>query len=464
MSGDQPILARGLTDGEDFLVSAEEPLASLQIECGGTLPGKVAIPALLEAVRKVRRYQIKLARKIDALSSEEAIAAKVEIDLRCDGQAGCEISVLGWQTLPLHAQDDKADAQNRISVDRHMAEFQAVLDADQRLLAVESQASDLAELTALAKEQIGAHWTDLVSIEGVSQTRRIHWRLLDGARVAINGSDRQWQAVLIPNCGEDAEPAGFELLFVPDQPLPRQAAEDTFAGGAEQPRDQLIGQEVAPALRQPISRIIANAETIRARLAGPLADDYAQYASDIANAGQLLLGLLDDLADLEVVEAEGFSTAPDTIDLATVARQAAGILGVRANEKAICIDAPQHGEELWAVAEFRRVLQILINVIGNAIRYAPEDSQILLRLEAHGERARVIVADEGPGIAKDQAEAIFEKFERLGRSDDGGSGLGLYISRRLARAMGGELRVESDEGQGACFILEVPAATGDPKA
>jgi signal transduction histidine kinase len=201
-------------------------------------------------------------------------------------------------------------------------------------------------------------------------------------------------------------------------------------------------------------------------MAGPLADEYAGYAQDIAAAGQHLLGLLDDLADLEVVEAEDFSVAPDRIDLADVARRAAGILGVRARERGISVDAPRAGESLPAVAEFRRVLQVLLNLLGNAIRYAPAESQVWVRLEegedASGPRARVIVADQGPGLDATQQAKVFEKFERLGRSGDGGSGLGLYISRRLGRAMGGDLTVESAPGQGARFILDLPADESAP--
>jgi signal transduction histidine kinase len=130
---------------------------------------------------------------------------------------------------------------------------------------------------------------------------------------------------------------------------------------------------------------------------------------------------------------------------------------VRAREQGIIVDPPRAGESLPAVAEFRRVLQVLLNLLGNAIRYSPANSQVWIRIETEGERARVIVADQGPGLAADQQARIFEKFERLGRSGDGGSGLGLYISRRLARAMGGELSVESAPGQGARFILDLPA-------
>ena len=103
-------------------------------------------------------------------------------------------------------------------------------------------------------------------------------------------------------------------------------------------------------------------------------------------------------------------------------------------------------------------MQILLNLVGNAIRYAPDNSQVWIRLEDAGSRARLIVADQGPGLSTEQQAKVFEKFERLGRSgEDGGSGLGLYISRRLARAMSGNLAIESAPGQGARFILDLPA-------
>jgi signal transduction histidine kinase len=112
-----------------------------------------------------------------------------------------------------------------------------------------------------------------------------------------------------------------------------------------------------------------------------------------------------------------------------------------------------------ANAEFRRVLQILINLIGNAIAYSPGGSAVTVTAAPAGEgRVTVSVADQGPGITAEQAERIFDKFERLGRDKDGGSGLGLYISRRLAVAMAGSLTVESAEGGGALFRLELPAA------
>ena len=102
-------------------------------------------------------------------------------------------------------------------------------------------------------------------------------------------------------------------------------------------------------------------------------------------------------------------------------------------------------------------MQILLNLIGNAIRYSPAASQIWVRLEPAGARARVIVADQGAGVSLEQQARMFDKFERLGRKDEGGSGLGLYIARRLARAMGGDITVASAPGEGARFTLTLPA-------
>ena len=127
------------------------------------------------------------------------------------------------------------------------------------------------------------------------------------------------------------------------------------------------------------------------------------------------------------------------------------------SDRKIRIEAPAPEESLPATGEFRRSLQILVNLVGNAIRYSPDGSMLWIRVERDGEWAKIIVADQGRGIAPEDQEKIFDKFERLGRDEAGGSGLGLYISRRLARAMQGDVTVESAPGQGARFTLRLKA-------
>lgn len=446
-------MALGRSDRTGRLISASERLSELQDECGGQVPGTIAIPALRELESKARLYGLKLGRMMRASNGREAITAWVEIEPDDDG--GTSMRFASWQSIPLPPEDPDLLAQHRMAIDRTLAELIANLDHRQCLLSVDSEARDLAEVLAAMRAGKGRPWTDFVEIDGASHPQPMHWRLLDGAFLTIVGSPRKWRASLHPRQLPGCDLSGFELCLTADVPLiSSQAAFDRPTGSGD-----AIARDIAPVLRQPVARIIATAETIRNRMAGPLADEYSQYAADIAAAGQHLLALVEDLSDLEMVEAEDFSTKPEPIDLATAAQRTAAILAGRAQEKGISIDPPRQGETLPAFAEFRRVLQILLNLVGNAIRYSPDGSHIWIRLEEAGAMARIIVADQGPGMSNAQAAKVFNKFERLGRSsEDGGTGLGLYISRRLARAMGGELSVDSAPGQGARFILDLPAA------
>jgi signal transduction histidine kinase len=218
----------------------------------------------------------------------------------------------------------------------------------------------------------------------------------------------------------------------------------------------LFGKQLAPVLRQPLDRIIANPETIAGELCGPIRENYASYARDIANAARHLTALVEDMSDLEAVERPGFSTAQDDIELGDVARRAAGFLALTAADHRMTISLPDARTYVTAIAELRRVLQIMLNLITNAIRYSPDGTDVQVDVGAEDGFAYISVSDQGAGVDVDDHERIFAKFERLGRTGDGGSGLGLYISRRLARAMGGDLTIEAAKGGGAKFTLRLP--------
>ncbi|WP_233994063.1 sensor histidine kinase [Porphyrobacter sp. AAP60] len=456
--------ACGLTDTHDRLLSADEPLADLQTRCGGDLPGTLAIPELLSLVQQARRMGLKLARNFSAFDGDALVSgfARIHPLSQADG-GGCEVLVENWQRSAQTTPGDRELAEQIDAIDRATAEVTARLDAIQRVQVLSVIAADAMGLQAAAIAQPGIVWTDLVDLSAVSHHQPLHWRLLDGAACRFPGSDRHWRIRLIPLGADVINPVGFELLLIADEPLvcAPAAAQEAVAETEASPT-RLVGTALTPVLRQPIARIIANAETMRARLAGPLREEYSDYAGTIASAGQHLSAMLDDLADLEVVETPGFSTAREPVDLADAAVRAAGILGVRAQNRDIALEVHAARGEAVAMAEFRRVLQILINLIGNAIAYSPAGSVVRITAAARADsRALVCVADEGPGVAADQAERIFDKFERLGRDTDGGndkgSGLGLFISRRLAEAMAGSLTVEPAEGGGALFRLELPA-------
>lgn len=450
MASPSPIIARARTDAQDRLIEADEPLAGFHQRAGGEMPGALVTPALIELVRKARVYGLRLARVIRAQDEGEQVTAWVEVKPQGEGAS---IAIADWQAEPLKPGSQTGIEQDKLVLVRHIAGLSARLGPSQELLAAEHSAPDLADLARKMNEGRGETWTQFIVPSTRKQTHPMHWRLLDGASVDIEGSPRRWVVHLVPLGRPQPGSAGFELYLSPQEADPERKA----VSEEKSERANGIGRDIAPVLRQPVSRIIANAETIRTQLAGPLADEYSNYAGDIATAGEHLLALIDDLTTLELVEDEEFETAPDKIDLADVAQRAVGILGVRARERGIVLDAPKSGDSVPAIGEFRRVLQVLLNLVGNAIRYSPEGGAVWIRTEHDGLRARITVADQGEGLAEEEQEKVFAKFERLGRSGDGGSGLGLYISRRLAEAMDGTLTVESAKGQGARFTLELPS-------
>ncbi len=451
------IVARGRCDGSDVLAVADEALAALQRACGGAVPGQLAIPALLELTRKAWHYRMKLARVFQAQDGENAVSAWVEITPDDDGLA---LALSNWRVTPLTptvtAEFAASDADEGAML-AQVAELHARLDARQAVLAAGRSSTLLEPLAVAMRDGFGHPWTDFVTLPGISHRQPMHWRLIDGVEVTVEGLSARWQARLVPVPGDGAA-GGFDLYLVPVaiDTVPLGDADGSLGAAVPEGLDGVLGRDLAPALRQPINRIIANAETIRTRMAGPLADEYADYAADIAEAARHLLGLVEDLADLDAIEAPGFAPIADAIDVADAARRAAGILGVRASERGIAVEVPGEGETMPVVGEWRRVLQVLLNLLGNALRYAPEGSTVRVTVAAHGNRAAVTVADEGAGLSPQQQAKVFDKFERLGRSGDGGSGLGLYISRRLARAMGGDLTVDGAPGEGARFTLELP--------
>jgi signal transduction histidine kinase len=218
-----------------------------------------------------------------------------------------------------------------------------------------------------------------------------------------------------------------------------------------------FGEHLGKALRRPLDHIINNAEMIGAQSEGPLRKDYSGYAADIAAAGRHLLALVDDLVDLQAIERSDFKPEAEEIDLLEVARRAAGLLGVRAANANVRIDLPGHDQIVPAAGEFKRALQIVMNLLTNAIRYTPDGGKIWIRTARDGDLSALIIADDGKGVALADQGRIFDKFERVDASEAGGTGLGLYIARRLARSMGGDLTVDSAPGQGSRFTFTLPA-------
>lgn len=464
-----PVVAR--VDAQGRLIEADDRLHALNARAGGQIGAPLAVPQLAALARLVQRLGILVSRSVIAADGDDDLELWVRAAPDVDesgaaqgaGQGGSArggvvLSVTGWRNRPAWSPPGD-DLDRELDFIRASASWVWETDAALRLTYITVDAG--ARYGFDAPSLLGQPLTGLFAFEP-SPTSSLPALEALAARERFENLSAQIRATGRP-VEISAMPrfdaiGGFTGYFgatkmVDTGPAPSRLVPDAgMAAGLPDEFTTRLGR----ALRAPLSRIIANADSIHAQSEGPLRQDYADYAADIATAGRHLLGLIDDLVDLQAVERPDFAVLSEPVDLADVARRAAGLLGVRASARQVRIDRPGDGDTLPATGEFRRALQILVNLIGNAVRYSPEGGMVWIRTERDGNQAAVIVADQGRGIAADDLARIFDKFERVDTSEPGGSGLGLYIARRLARAMGGDVSVDSAPGQGARFIFTLP--------
>ncbi|UIJ47383.1 PAS domain-containing sensor histidine kinase [Sphingomonas cannabina] len=437
-------------DADGRLASAEPRLIDLVRRAGGDLGAPLPIPELAALARLAVRLGIAIAREVTVADGSDDLDLLVRAEPDAEGVT---LAASGWYARPawrapapavlpvadpVVGEDDwrwDADAALRITYLQPDAGRRYGFDAAAAL------GEPLNRLFVLAEDEQGA----LPILNAVAAQMRF-----DGQQAELRGTGRRVRLSAAPRIDQQGRFAGF----VGVAHMLEDVTADDDAPAAAFPEG--FGTELGRALRAPLERIIANADSMSAEIEGPLAASYTDYAGDIAAAGRHLLGLVDDLVDLEAVEREDFTIQPEPIDLADVARRAAGLLAVRAAEQRVHIDKPEADEALPATGDFRRALQVMVNLIGNAVRYSPAGGTVWVRSGLQDSAACVIVADQGKGIAPEDQARIFEKFERVDGSEPGGSGLGLYISRRLARAMGGDILVDSAPGQGARFVFSLP--------
>ncbi len=449
---------QGRLDAELRLIEAEPRLAALQRSAGGEVGGPLAVPQIAALARLARRLGITISRPAIAAEGEGDLDLWVRAQPHGDG---VDLAISGWTEHAARGPAPASEAERQTDFLRAAADW--VWETDSGLLFTSLSPAAAAAAGRPASELIGRQLTRLFRLieqeEGDMPilTALAEQRRFDGQLAELReGRGGRYRLAAVPLIDGRGRFSGFRgsatrIEGVASTPPPEPAPEPAAA-----PEPGAFGRRLDEALRAPLARIISDAETIGTRADGPIRGDYAGYAEDIATAGRHLLSLVDDLVDLQAIERPDFRPEAEEIDLADVARRAAGLLAVRAADRSIRIDAPSASDTLLATGEFKRALQVVMNLLTNAIRHSPEGGQVWIRTDREADLAALIIADQGAGIAPEDQVRMFEKFERLGLADSGGTGLGLYIARRLARAMGGDLAVDSAPGQGARFTFTLP--------
>jgi signal transduction histidine kinase len=215
-------------------------------------------------------------------------------------------------------------------------------------------------------------------------------------------------------------------------------------------------------LRTPLNAIIGFSEVLAEKMFGDVNAKQAEYLQDILESGRHLLSLINDILDLSKIEAGHMELEPAEFDLSGAIDNALTLVRERATRRGITLGRTiderlgiVHGDE-------RKVKQILLNLLSNALKFTPEGGRIDIGGRLDGEIAEVSVADTGVGIAPADQEAVFEEFKQVGAAERKaeGTGLGLALSRKFVELHGGKIWVRSELGRGSTFTFTLPVGSG----
>jgi signal transduction histidine kinase len=217
---------------------------------------------------------------------------------------------------------------------------------------------------------------------------------------------------------------------------------------------QAMLEVVSHDLRNPLSAIRL---VTTAMLQSPPRDPAAvrKHIERVSNAAERMESLVKNLLDLAAIESGHLEIRRERLDAGVVLREAAELMRPIAAARTQTIDCEVETATAHLVADHERMLQILSNLIGNAIKFAPEASSIAVSVKSAGNSVLFSVKDHGPGLSRDQIARVFDRFWQAKRTGSG-LGLGLWISREIIQAHGGRIWVESTPGAGATFCFTLP--------
>ena len=217
-------------------------------------------------------------------------------------------------------------------------------------------------------------------------------------------------------------------------------------------------------LRTPLNAIIGFSEASLAEIYGPLGHGkYTEYLRDIHSSGEHLLNLINDILDLSKVESEAWTPQFDPTNLPEIVSRCIRLFDQEARENDIDLDIDMSRNITGFHSDSRALLQILVNLVSNAIKFTPSGGKITISTRQDGDHVILKVMDSGIGIPKEHIQRVLEPFEQvehvMARTHQG-TGLGLSIIKALAAAHGGTFELESEPGKGTVATVRLPM---DPK-
>jgi two-component system, sensor histidine kinase and response regulator len=217
---------------------------------------------------------------------------------------------------------------------------------------------------------------------------------------------------------------------------------------------------VSHELRTPLTAIKGTVDLMLDEVVGPLTEKQIHYLTRVRSNTQHLAGLINDLLDLAKIESGKIEVKSRRVSLGGLVHEVVEALRPVAAEKAIALEATIHEPSILVWADRDKINQVLMNLIGNAIKFTPLQGWITVSASSNGgESVQVSVADTGPGVPPEEKEKIFAKFYQIAQvngENSKGTGLGLAISKALVELHGGKIWVESEPSRGSTFSFTLP--------
>jgi PAS domain S-box-containing protein len=343
-------------------------------------------------------------------------------------------------------------------------------------LLFERGANPLAGDVSVATVQAGDRSVRLIHVHDVTERRRQQQELEASAEeLEQQAEELQNQSSQLEEAEADLRQANEELRATNAALLEQSRAADLArldAEAANRAKSDFLAT-MSHEIRTPINAILGYTDLLRLGLAGPLTPQQEEHLDRVTASSRHLLRLIEDVLDLAKVEAGHISVAHETGVLTSAVAAAVELIRPQAAAAGVSLASPAtNDEDVTYVGDEHRVRQILVNLLGNAVKFSEQDATIDVtcgsasRADAPAAAGPegwswVSVRDRGPGIAEADQARIFRPFEQVesGKTRTrGGAGLGLAISRELARLMGGDITLLSKLGEGAEFTLWLPRA------
>jgi signal transduction histidine kinase len=234
---------------------------------------------------------------------------------------------------------------------------------------------------------------------------------------------------------------------------------------ASQAKSQFLAN-MSHELRTPLNAIIGFSDVLLERMSGELSGRQAEYVRDILDSGRHQLALINDILDLSKVEAGRMELALSSFPLADVLATALTLVREQAVRRGIALELTIDPAVTTVVADERKLKQVVVNLLANAVKFTPAGGQVTLSARALADAIEIAVRDTGPGIAPADQGRIFEEFAqaRTKAATSEGTGLGLTLAQKFVALHGGRIWVESVLGEGSTFRFTLPvrrATAGD---